>query len=118
MDLTTKEAFRLGFLARCSEEGLTGQDLADRLASVTEKQALGGLFGGLGAGANGFATILGLPAAAGLLGGAGLGYGAAKLTDPGISADDIKAQELAETYRMYAAKARANRKAHQYRTAR
>ena len=31
MDVTEKEAFRLGFLSRCAEEGLTGKDLQARI---------------------------------------------------------------------------------------
>jgi hypothetical protein len=128
MEMSEKEAFRLGFLTRCAEEGLTGPALQERMKIAAEKKAIaeylipGALaLGGLGlargiAGPELTGTMIGLPAAAGLAGGAALGYGAAKVTEPDISADDIKAQELADTYRVYAAKARANRKAQKYRT--
>lgn len=105
-DLNEKEAFRLGFLTRCAEEGLTGEQLQSRIQAVGEKQASWGSF---------FGTLLGLPAAAGLAGGAALGYGAAKMMAPNVDEDDIKAKELEETYKIYEQRARAKRKAYQYR---
>ena len=133
MDVTAKEAFRLGFLARCAEEGLTGEHLSARIKSAAEKQswiipalslgatALGGLAiarSGVKDVTNGAGLLAGLIPAGGLLAGAGLGYGAAKMTEPNITDEDIKAQELADTYRIYAEKAKANRRARQYRVAR
>jgi hypothetical protein len=133
MDVTAKEAFRLGFLARCAEEGLTGEHLDARIKSAAEKQswwwtipaagvaALAGgslIRGGVHDAVSGLGTAAGLIPAGGLLAGAGLGYGAAKMTEPNITDDDIKAQELADTYRIYAEKAKANRRARQYRVAR
>ncbi len=124
MDMTEKEAFRLGFVTRCAEEGLTGEQLAARIKSAAEKKALieyalpaAAVLGGaaLMGPSTSAGVALGLPAAVGLGLGSGLGYGAAKVTEPPISDEDIKAQELADTYRLYAAKARANRKAHKYR---
>lgn len=122
MDVTEKEAFRLGFLTRCAEEGLTGAALDTRIkkASVPLGYAiptlatLGGLAVATGHGGS-VGTLVGLPAAIGLGTGAALGYGTAKVTEPDISADDIKAQELADTYRIYADKVRAARKAREYR---
>lgn len=130
MEMSEKEAFRLGFLTRCAEEGLTGSALQARIKKAADKRAytqyiLPGLMGVGGLvmasrlfGPNLTGAAIGLPAAAGLAGGAALGYGAAKVTEPDISAEDIKAQELADTYRVYAAKARANRKAQKYRNRR
>jgi hypothetical protein len=113
-----KTAFKMGFLARCSEEGLTGDDLDSRIESI--KQAdLASLWNGatnLAGGSAGFA--LGLPVAAGLIGGGLIGTGAAHLTDPKIDDETIKAQELANTYRAYANRLRSRKKALQYRPAR
>jgi len=123
MDVTNKEAFRLGFLTRCAEEGLTGDALQTRIKqaftaptsyAVPALAVLGGLALASGQGGS-LGVIAGLPAAAGLAGGAALGYGTAKMTEPDISADDIKAQELADTYRVYSRKLEAARKARQYR---
>jgi hypothetical protein len=123
MDLTEKEAFRLGFLTRCAEEGLTGSELQGRIKQASAADWLlpigtgaVGLY--LANRVPGAGPLVGLIPAAGLAAGAGLGYGAAKLTEPNISAEDIKAQELADTYRIYAQRARANRQAKKYRQAR
>lgn len=132
MDVTAKEAFRLGFLARCAQEGLTGEHLSARIKSAAEKQSILGMAllglgaagayglasGGIAGVLNGAGTVAGLIPAGGLLGGAALGYGAAKMTEPNITDEDIKSQELADTYRIYAEKAKANRRARQYRVAR
>jgi hypothetical protein len=139
-----KDLFKLGFLTRCAEEGLTPQDVASRIENAASKSAstfwrfalptagVGLLSHILSSGQNasnavntaatGFdlagrgALALGTAAAgAGLLGGGALGYGAAKLTEPTITDEDIKKQELAETYRIYAERARAKRKVRKYR---
>lgn len=134
--LSDQELFRLGFLTRCAEERLTGPALQTRIKSAGWPLALAALstIGGMGlASANrsgsalgfapgavkGYGTLLGLAGAAGGLGGAGLGYGLAKATDPEISDEEIRNQELAETYRVYAQRARDKRlkKRKEYRPA-
>jgi hypothetical protein len=110
MDVTEKEAFRLGFLSRCAEEGLTGEALQERI-----KQS------GLAADAlnSGGALMFGVPAAAGMIAGGLAGTGLAKFTEPNISEEDVKAQELAQTYKVYADRLRAKRKFYaKYRTER
>ena len=106
-----KEAFKLGFLTRCAEEGLTGEKLAVRLAGAEQfaKKSAGML--------DSAATLVGLPLAAGILGGGGIGYGLAKMHEPAIDEDEIKAQEIANTYRVFAERARARKKLRQYRPA-
>lgn len=109
MAIAAQDAFKIGFLTRCAEEGLTGEALEARLALV-EKRAAGA--------AEALATLgIGLPIGAGLVGGGALGYGAAKLTEPQISEEQIKAQELANTYRVYADRLKAKRRMKQYRSA-
>lgn len=132
MDITPQDAFKLGFLARCAEERLTGAALDARLEKVAEfnKQATAGgsdtpLFkwDPLSVGAAGIGKTLwdaataawAIPPAAAILGGGALGYGAAKMVEPEINEDDIKAQELAATYKLYAEKAKARRKLRNYR---
>lgn len=112
MDISDKNAFRLGFLTRCAEEGLTGEALAGRIAAASPEKTAGltDLLKGLG-------LAGGAAAGVGLLGGGALGYGAAKMTEPEITDDDIKQQELAETYRIYAERARAKQRARKYRPA-
>ena len=128
MNITEKEAFRLGFLARCAEEKLIGAELDTRLnkvAALSEKTAQNPLFNiipasvdpveafkALGTGAK---AMLGLPFAASILAGGGLGYGTARMLEPKIDEDEIKAQELAATYKLYADKAKNRKKIRQYR---
>lgn len=136
--LTPKDAFKLGFLARCAEEQLVGPALETRIKKAAEKQSWGwaipaalagagalgvgagtGVTGGIGSLLSGYGTMLGAAGAAGLAGGAGLGYGLAHATTPRVTDDEIRAQELAQTYRVYADRARAkNRAKKKYRVAR
>lgn len=118
MSDAAKDAFKIGFLTRCAEEGLTGEALGARLEAL-EKQSDGTSIAGLAgnAGLAGLTLVYGVPVGLGLLGGGALGYGAARLAEPKLSDDDIKAQELAHTYRVYADRLKARRKATQYRPA-
>jgi hypothetical protein len=137
MSLTEKDAFKLGFLTRCAEESLSGGALAQRIAdagqwAAQEKTAKNPLVtfspldlgpGALARGVGGLGetltagglAILSAPFVAAPIAGAGLGYGAAKMIEPGISDEDVKAQELAATYKLYADKAKARRKGRKYR---
>lgn len=116
-----KEAFRLGFLTRCAEEGLTGEKLEARLAAVSELTKEGSGNWSLlpneikSTATNAGLAMLGLPIGFGLLGGGALGYGAAKLQEPALDEDEIKAREIANTYKVFAARAKARRKSRQYR---
>lgn len=110
------QLFKLGFLTRCAEEGLIGDELAARLGRVAEfNEKAAGVVGDIATAAGG---IAGLPVAVSLLGGGALGYGAAKLTAPKLDEDDMKNQELINTYKVMAARARSRRKLREYRTAR
>jgi hypothetical protein len=133
MDITPQDAFKLGFLARCAEEKLTGSALDARLEKVAEfnKGAAGVFSGGgvslpsvdvaglLSSGArtlwDGLTAAWGVPPAAAILGGGALGYGAAKMVEPPVHDDEIKAQEIADTYKLYAEKAKARKKMRKYR---
>ncbi|WP_353208350.1 hypothetical protein [Sphingorhabdus sp.] len=117
-DVDAKTAFKMGFLARCSEEGLTGEDLNGRIEAV--KQAdLASIINGAGNMIGGSAGLaVGLPVAAGLVGGGIIGTGAAHFTDPKIDDETLKSEELANTYRAYANRLRSRKKALQYRPAR
>jgi hypothetical protein len=132
MEITAQEAFKLGFLARCAEEKLAGAELEARLEKIAEfnKQAAGladlinlspinlGL-GSIGWGARkslaGLAQLYAVPPAAAIMGGSALGYGAAKMVEPRVDDDEMKAQELATTYKLYAEKAKNRKKLRQYR---
>lgn len=147
MDLDSideKTAFKMGFAARCFELGLE----PDQVKEAAEKSArFGGLLAALKAGwknpwiskpllttgglLSGFGiggavnaakdisgATIGLGGAAGLLGGAGLGYGLAKLQEEDVDEDEVKAKELADTYKVYTDRLKAQRAYQQYRRAR
>jgi hypothetical protein len=126
MDITEKEAFRLGFLARCAEEKLSGAALDARLEKAAESPVkfspvdLG--VPSLAAGGKSLLDsawgMLGLPFGMSILAGGGLGYGTAKMLEPRVDEDEVKAQELMNTYKLYADKAKARKKVRQYRTGR
>ena len=139
MDLDSvdeKTAFKAGFAAYCDAHGLTVEEAAGRLKTAAAFALPAAwpyiLAGGtaIGAGLKSVAGSLmhhapeigaasiGIPTAAGLALGGGLGYGAAKLEEPETTPDDIKAQEIAETYRRYTDRLKARRAYQQYRAAR
>ena len=123
-DTDEKDAFKLGFLARCAEERLVGEQLQSRIKQAWVWPLLAGLSAagaigyGTGAGVaggtkdllSGYTGLLGAAGAGGLGLGAGLGYGLANVTSPPISDDEIRAQELAQTYWIYADRARTKKR--------
>jgi hypothetical protein len=125
MEINEQDAFKLGFLTRCAEEKLTGTELEarlDKIAAFNKAAAIGSgylpswLTGPVSDITAGYVGALSLPFGLSILGGSGLGYGAAKMVEPRISDEEIKAHELAATYKMYADKAKSRRKAVKYRT--
>lgn len=101
-----KQAFKLGFTAYCADSNMAPEDataLVKAAAGLLDSAAL---------------LAVGLPAAAGLVGGGALGYGAAKMDEPDITPDDIKAKEIADTYKRYTDRLKARRTYQQYRAAR
>lgn len=118
---TEKDAFKLGFLSRCAEEGLTGGALEARIkqAETLVKTSVWPFSDHLLPAEVRYSAGLaaGLPVAAGLLGGGAIGYGLAKMQEPPLDDDEIKAKEIATTYRVLAERAKARRKARQYRPA-
>lgn len=130
--MTPQEAFKVGFLLRCAEEGLDPEQTLARVEQVREKLAEGGLASFLtkpynmaldvvgrvgenvGHKAVNLAT-LGLLAAPFAIGG-GLGYGAAKLTSLNDSdAGEAKQRELIHEYRRLAQQALHNSRLKQRR---
>lgn len=116
MDVTEKEAFKLGFLYRCAEESLTGPALDARIKAAADLCKSGAL--DLGVLNHAFDATRGLAAAPIMLGTVAGGLGghlAAKLTEPDVDEEDLKARELAAAYKAYAARAKTNRKLRLYR---
>jgi hypothetical protein len=118
MPLTEREAFKVGFLARCAEEGLgRGQvlalvkDAADKVAGIIGDVA------GIGKDVFSVAAPVALlaPPALGALAGAGL----AKATDIDPSdVEDIKDREVIQSYHRESARLRRQRAVRDYARAR
>jgi hypothetical protein len=129
MEITAQDAFKLGFMARCAEEQLTGPALEERLekmATFSEKTAADlakwspiDVNALIGSGADkivkGLQMVHSVPIAASIIGGSALGYGLGRAVEPPIHEDEIRAKELADTYKLYADKAKARRKLRKYR---
>ena len=137
--LTSQEAFKVGFMARCIEDGLSMDQIyslaktaADRMASAvklaSEKQAIvGPLLGALGylggsavnaaKGIGSAALGVGLPlalAAPPVLGGIA-GAGLAKATDiDDTDVNEIKQRELLDEYKHQTARLRRQRAVRDY----
>ncbi len=119
MPLTPQEAFKVGFLAKCAEDGLTPDQMLARVKQahdLFEKRAFigdmlgsaAGAAGGLAKGLAGYGVPLAL-AAPPILGALG-GYGLAKATDvDDTDVDAIKNRELVEEMRRQAEKLRRQR---------
>lgn len=111
--MTPIQAFKLGFLLKCAEAGLTPDEANDVAKRALVKHAAGpletlgnkawdavpGLVGLLGKG------LLVAP----LVGGAAIGYGAGKLQqDEGATIEATKKEELESEYNRLASEAEAN----------
>lgn len=108
--MTPQEQFRFGFLARCAEEGCSPQEIELRVKAATAPKTpwefVWSMLSGIGGPAGRFAATAPVHAAlagAGIagLGGAGTGYLLAKSRDTQIDPEEVKARELADTYRQY-----------------
>lgn len=116
MDVTEKEAFKLGFLQRCAEERLTGSDLELRIKSAEAfvksaaipMPSMADSWQALG-------NIAYTPLMLATVGGGLAGHVAGKMTEPDVDEEDLKARELAAAYKAYAARAKTNRKLRLYR---
>lgn len=110
MPLTPKDAFKLGFMYRCAEEGLVGEKLASRMDHL-EKQAIDPLQVAQSLGSSAvMLPLMGAVTAGGLT-----GHVIGSTIEPEVSEEDLKAKELISTYKAYAARAKARRKARTYR---
>lgn len=116
MDVTEKEAFKLGFLQRCAEEQLTGQALESRI-KIAEAFVKNASFQlpTLADSANALGNIAYAPLLLATVGGGLAGHVAGKMTEPDVDEEDLKARELAAAYKAYAARAKTNKKLRLYR---
>lgn len=128
--LEARDAFKVGFLARCVTDGLSTPQIvkqAERAATLLEKQAAGVLGTALGKVMDTGSSVLGglagygIPVAAvapWVAGGLG-GYGLAKATDiDDTDVQDIKDHEVLAEYRRQAARLRRQRAVRDYYKAR
>ncbi|NBT76095.1 hypothetical protein EBZ80_26315 [bacterium] len=115
MDVTEKEAFKLGFLKRCAEEQLTGEALNARVKAASSfiKSALE--LPSMADSWNALGNVAYTPLMLATVGGGLAGHLAGKLTEPDVDEEDLKARELAAAYKAYAARAKTNKKLRLYR---
>jgi len=121
MSLSSREAFKFGFLARCADDGLDDAGIAARVATAnqllcksaqgvgTAASAIAKLTGGLG-----FAGVL-----AALTGGGVLGHATARMREPYASLEDAveeaQQEELIAAYQQAAQQAAAQARRVKYR---
>jgi len=113
MPLGPQDAFRLGFMYRCAEEGLVGEKLASRVEHLEKRAITDPWQAAKSLGAN----VATLPILGAITMGGLAGHVVGSTIDPEISDDDLKAKELISTYKAYAARAKSRRKARTYRPA-
>lgn len=116
MSLTPREAFKVGFMLKCADDGLSPAEVQDRVAAAVEiLEKRGALefpqflkdiqswhdLGEFQKKVPGY-VLAGVPALAGV----GLGYGLHKLQGEPIDADDVKKRELIEEYRRWTDRAK------------
>jgi hypothetical protein len=115
-DVEARDAFCMGFFARCVEEGLSKEAAEARLEKLSQtKSAVAGIGAVLRGTGRAFTTGAVLPALVGLGLGGVAGYGAAQVTAPDADPEAIRAQEIANTYKLYAQRAAAKRRLRSYR---
>lgn len=115
--LTPNQMFKVGFLLRCADEGLSEEATAERVQAAQwfvdhiEKQ------GGLGGDVIKVIKNLGLwgLVAGGLAGGAG-GYTAGLMTDEPADPEEVKKQELVAAYQQHADRVRRQSARGHYRS--
>lgn len=118
MPLSEREAFKVGFLARCAEDGMSRDEILGAVKQATEKVAgLIGDVGGLAGSAVSHAAPIALlaPPALGAL--AGLGLSRATDIDDG-DVKEVKDREVIDAYRTEAAKLRRQKAVRDYARAR
>lgn len=121
MPLTPKEAFRMGFLMRCAEEGCDMAEITSRtkfasdLRELTKKADANALWQLISNVSTLPLQISTVGLAAGALGGGAAGYGLAKLTNRPIDPEEAKRQELISAYKLQTDKIRQQMAMRQHR---
>lgn len=123
--MTPQQRFRFGFLSRCAEEQLPMDEVRSRVKVARQLLGKEAMSFDPGKVLKGMASLAVAPrlytaalgAGAATLGGAGLGYGAAKLQEKDVDPEDAKRQELVAVYKRYADQARMKAQNTSYRQA-
>jgi hypothetical protein len=117
-----REAFKIGFLARCVEQGLSPEDtraLAKSASDCFEKAGFSGFKDVLDTAKGIGYPALAAAAAAPIALGGGAAYFANKATDTDATdIEEIKQKELVDTYRRMADQLRRQRKMRDYKAER
>lgn len=112
--MTSKEAFKIGYLSRCVEDGLSNDEILGSVKTASDK--LAGLTDAVGklittVGGIGVPLALAVPPGLGILG----GYGLAKATDVDErDVKDLQRQEVLDTYRRESERARRQKALRDY----
>ena len=102
--MTNREAFKIGFLIGCADQGIDGAgavELMQKAAALLEKTGFMDFLQNTALTAG-----IALPAAAG----AGLGYMAHRVNSPEIDADDVRTKEIINELKHWARRARETQK--------
>lgn len=99
MTVSPREAFKLGFLHRCAEEGLSPEQVEHRVKTAAVPEILQSMFANAPAFAKEHPNISAGAAIGGMIGlpvlaGWGAGHLARKLQGDTLDADDVKKQEI------------------------
>lgn len=110
--LTEAQAFKVGFLSRCAQEGLTPEQTAQRIKRASAWNPLTIL----GEGASDVAKAGLIPAIGGAVVGGAAGVGLANLTrSQNITPKDVHREELLQTYMLLAEQMRQKGLLRKYR---
>lgn len=125
MALSPRDAFKVGFLARCADAGMTPEAMLQTVKQAQDKLAfLSEVVGGvrdIGKGALTAGAYYGIPASLAIppIVGGMAGYGLAKATDiDDADVADVKQQEIVNEYTRQADKLLRDRRAKDYRAKR
>jgi hypothetical protein len=106
-----QEAFKVGFMLRCADEGLSPAEAQERIqkaAACMEKQSIQALTSGLqGLGDLGLAGAIGAPVGLGVLG----GYLLNKARESEVDEDDVRRDELIQELKHWTRRAKEQQKA-------
>lgn len=116
MSLTSRQAFKFGFLLHCAQQGLDRGETELRIKQAHELLEKSASLGSTGKATVDFLKSMGwYGLGASAAGGLGAGYGLAKLTEPTADPEEVKKRELIATYKQQADRIRRSMAARSYR---